>query len=97
MIDRRTLVIAVVSPLDDAYQCVLLRELANMGAQIMTISSREENIYGAALNVTLPEYANYAVRGIPLLFCLQAIGYYKALADGKDPDVGENVSNWVKI
>ncbi|GHV31838.1 glucosamine--fructose-6-phosphate aminotransferase [Clostridia bacterium] len=97
MVDNRTLVICVVSPLDDAYQSVLLRELAGMGAQIMTISSREDNIYGSALNVTLPSYANYAVRGIPLLFCLQSIGYFKALADGKNPDKGDKVSNWVRI
>ncbi len=97
MVDNRTLVIPVVSPLDDAYQCVLFRELAQKGAQILTISSRADNIFGADLNVVLPMYENYAVRGIPLLFCLQAIGYYKALADGKDPDIAANLTNWVRI
>ena len=97
MVNNRTLVIAVVSPLDDACQSVLLNELSQLGAQIMTISSREDNIFNSALNVALPAYTNYAVRGIPLLFCLQAIGYYKALADDKNPDLGENVTNWVRI
>ncbi|MCL2084742.1 MAG: SIS domain-containing protein [Oscillospiraceae bacterium] len=94
-VNRRTLVIAVVSPLDDAYQCVLLDEMSKLGAQIMTISER--NIFNSALNVVLPSYQNYAVRGIPLLFCLQAIGYFKAIADGKNPDAGEHVTNWVRL
>lgn len=97
MLDNKTLVIAVVTPLDDAYQCVLLREIAQKGSQIVTISSRPDNIFGSDLNVVLPVYDNYAVRGIPMLFCLQAIGYYKALADGKNPDVGDNLDNWVRI
>lgn len=97
MLDHRTLVIAAVTPLDDAYQCVLFRELAQKGAQIMTISSRPDNIFGSDLNVILPHYDNYAVRGIPLLFCLQAIGYFKAIADGSNPDVGNNLTSWVRL
>jgi fructoselysine-6-P-deglycase FrlB-like protein len=96
-VDKRTLVIAVVSPLDEAYQSVLLRELRERGAQIMTISSRQDNIYGSDLNVPLPEYKNYVVRGLPLLYCLQAIAFFKTLADGNDPDTYGGGSRWVRL
>jgi fructoselysine-6-P-deglycase FrlB-like protein len=96
-VDKRTLCIVVVSPLDDAYQSVLMRDLAKRGAQIMTISSKQDNIFGAALNVTLPEYQNYGIRGIPLLFSLQAIAYNKALCDGKNPDIGDGSPPWVRL
>ncbi len=96
-IDQRTLAIVVVSPLDDAYQGVLLHELSKRGAQIMTISSKKDNIFGAELNVTLPEYQNYGVRGIPLLFSLQAIAYNKAVSDGKNPDIGDGSPAWVRL
>lgn len=97
MIDKKTLVIVVVSPLDDAYQSVLIHELHQRGAQIMTISSKRENVFGGELNVVLPTYANYAVRGIPLLFSLQAIAYHKALSDGIDPDKGDGSPIWVRL
>ncbi|MCL2080468.1 MAG: SIS domain-containing protein [Oscillospiraceae bacterium] len=97
MLDHQTLVLAAVTPLEDAYQCVLFREIADMGAQIVTISSHPDNIFGSALNVVLPDYENYAVRGVPLLFCLQAIGFHKAVSDGKNPDTNRNLTNWVKL
>lgn len=97
MVDNRTLVITVVSPLEEAYQSVLLRELRGRGAQIMTISSRRDNIYGADLNVPLPEYQNYAVRGLPLVYCLQAIAVYKTIADGHDPDTYGGSDRWVRL
>jgi fructoselysine-6-P-deglycase FrlB-like protein len=96
-VDGRTLAIVVVSPLDDAYQSVLMRDLAKRGAQIMTISSKTDNIFGAALNITLPEYQNYGIRGIPLLFSLQAIAFYKALCDGKNPDIGDGSPPWIRL
>jgi len=96
-VDDRTLAIVVVSPLDDAYQSVLMRDLAKRGAQVMTISSKTENIFGSALNVTLPKYQNYGIRGIPLLFSLQAIAFNKALCDGKNPDVGDGSPPWVRL
>ncbi|MCL2002908.1 MAG: SIS domain-containing protein [Oscillospiraceae bacterium] len=96
-VDGRTLAIVVTSPLDDAYQSVLTRDLAKRGAQIMTISSKKENIFGAALNVTLPDYQNYGIRGIPLLYSLQAIAFYKAICDGKNPDIGDGSPPWVRL
>ncbi len=96
-VDNRTLAIVVVSPLDDAYQSVLLHELHKRGAQIMTISSKRDNLFGAELNVTLPEYQNYGIRGIPLLFSLQAIAFNKAVSDGKNPDTGDGSSPWVRL
>jgi len=97
LVDESTLVIVVVSPLDDVYQSVLMRELRNRGAQIVTISSKKENVFGGELNVALPNYANYAVRGIPLLFSLQAIAFNKALADGIDPDLADGLPPWVRL
>ena len=96
-VDSRTLCIVVVSPLDDTYQSVLMRDLSKRGAQIMTISSKQDNIFNAALNVTLPEYQNYGIRGIPLLFSLQAIAYNKAVCDGKNPDIGDGSPPWVRL
>ncbi|MDR0292934.1 MAG: SIS domain-containing protein [Oscillospiraceae bacterium] len=96
-VDSRTLAIVVVSPLDDAYQGVLLYDLSKRGAQVMTISSKKDNIFGAELNVTLPEYQNYGIRGIPLLFSLQAIAFNKAVCDGKNPDTGDGSPPWIRL
>ncbi len=97
LVDHNTLVIVVVSPLDELYQKVLLHEIQSRGAQIVTMSSKKENIFDATLNVPLPEYANYCVRGIPLLFSLQAIAYNKAVADGADPDKADGSPPWVEL
>ena len=97
LIDENTLVIVVVSPLDNTYQKELLHEIRCRGAQIVTMSSNKENVFGAELNVPLPKYANYAVRGIPLLFSMQAIAFNKAIADGIDPDKADGSPLWVKL
>ena len=97
LVDERTLVIAVVSPLEEAYQSTLLRELRTRGAQIMTISSRTDNIYSADLNIPLPDYLNYAVRGLPLLYCLQAIAFFKTISENRDPDAGGGMDRWVRL
>ncbi len=96
-VDERTLVIMAVSPLDDVYQSVMLRELRYQKAQLVTITSREENIFGSDLNVVLPPYESFAARGLPLLFALQAIAYYKTLSDGKNPDKPEGVHTWIRL
>jgi len=97
LVDQHTLVIVVISPLDDVYQGILVHELHNRGAQIMTISSKQDNVFGGDLNVTLPDYQNYGVRGIPLLFSLQAIAFNKALSDGTNPDEADGSPKWVRL
>lgn len=96
-VDERTLVIMAASPLDDVYQSVLLRELRYKGAQLVTIASHKENIFGSDLNIVLPPYESCSVRGLPILFALQAIAFFKTAADGNDPDKPKNVPLWVRL
>lgn len=97
LVDKNTLVLVVISPLDDVYQSVLVHELHTRGAQIMTISSKKDNVFGGELNITLPTYQNYGVRGIPLLFSLQAIAFNKAISDGIDPDKADGSPPWIRL
>ncbi len=97
MVTPRTLVIAAVSPLDNKYQRVLFDHLRARGAQILTISSHDEAVFACDLNIMVPDYTNYAVRGIPVLFVLQAIAYFRALADGKHPDADGEALVWEKL
>ncbi len=90
LVDDRTLVVAAVSPTEDVAQSVLLHEIGQMGAQIVTLSGYEENIYGGRLNVTLPPTKAIAVRGLPMLFVLQAIAYFRAVGDGRNPDKADS-------
>lgn len=97
MLSPRTLVVAAPLPLDDAYQSMLLHQLRDIGAQVVTLSEKEDNIFGADLNICAPSYKNFAVRGIPMLFLLQAIGYFRALADGHNPDETPGFVPWVRL
>ncbi len=93
----KSLVLAAVSPVEEAYQSVLFRQIREVGAQLITLSSKHDNIFNADLNIVLPNYKHFAVRGIPILFALQAVGYHRAVTDDRNPDGVPGQARWVSL
>lgn len=97
LINKKTLVIVTCSPFGDIYQKELIKDLTSKGATVVSISSSEENIWGASLNVGVPAYKNYGVWGIPLIFIHQYIAYLKAISRGVNPDEPLGLDPWIKL
>lgn len=97
LIDNKTLVIVACSPEDESYQKDLVRDLKAKGALVVTVSTQEVNIWESDYNITVPEYDNYCVMGVPFIFVPQAISFYKALQMGVNPDKPEGLNPWIKL
>jgi fructoselysine-6-P-deglycase FrlB-like protein len=96
LINDSTLVIAVSTPYDTQYQTELVKDLKKKGAKVVLVSSNDIN-WGADYTLLIPGYENYAVHGIPFIFVCQAIAYYKAVAEGINPDIPQGLDPWIKL
>ena len=95
LIDKDTLVIIATSPYGISYQQDLICDLKKRGALVVTVGAEEA--IDSDYHITLPECKNYAVYGIPFIFVPQAIGFYKAVQKGINPDLPNGLDPWIKL
>ncbi len=97
LINDRTLTIVVNSQYGYNIQKDLISDLRRRGSKVLTVSTEHENIWGSDFNVTVDEYKNYAVMGIPFIFVPQALAFYRAIQDGINPDKPDGLDPWIKL
>lgn len=97
LVDDSTLVIAALSPGEEAHQEKLLGDMAAKGATLAVFSDRETDAPHAALNIRVPRREVYAANGIPFIFVCQALAFYKALERGVNPDAPTGLDPWIKL
>jgi fructoselysine-6-P-deglycase FrlB-like protein len=90
---RDTLVIAVLRGKDLTEQKKLLGDLHMKGTYLVVLASSD--IAEADLTVTIPDYADPAIWGIPLVFIPQIMAFAKAIADGHDPDHPQGLDPYI--
>lgn len=91
LVGDKTLVIAALSSENEELQRDLVRDLKGKGAKVLTIS-RTGSLWGADWEVEIPGYKHYAVAGIPFIFLPQAVGFFRALQKGLNPDLPAGLS-----
>jgi glucosamine--fructose-6-phosphate aminotransferase (isomerizing) len=90
MVDKRTLVIGMVSEKGHAYEMEILKEVRDLGGKTLALA---ENGTDIALNSGIPEYA----RNVLYLPVLQLFAYYRALANGKNPDKPRHLTSFITL
>lgn len=90
MVDERTLVIGLVSEKAYAYETDVLKEVQALGGRTFSIGEKETDI---ALNSGVAEH----VRNVLYLPVLQLFAYYRALANGKNPDKPRHLTSFVTL
>jgi glucosamine--fructose-6-phosphate aminotransferase (isomerizing) len=92
MVNERTLVVGLLSDKARDYELAVLREMRALGARTLVLSeqavSSAEADYQVNFNSGLPE----ASRGVLYLPVLQLFGYYRARANGQNPDQPHNLT-----
>ncbi len=96
LVNAKTLVVAVMSPEEVQLQQELLADLKGRGAKVVTIS-QDASPWDADWNVVTPRYRNFAVMGIPFIFIPQAVGFFKAVAKGLNPDVPPGLEPMISL
>lgn len=97
LVDEKTLVIMGSSPYNTAYQRDLINDIKVKKATVVTVGSPSINDMGSDFNVDLKPYKYYGVNGIPFIFVPQAISYFRAMKDGKDPGNPPGLDAWIKL
>lgn len=97
MINEKTLVLAALSPVEYELQQSLVKDLREKGAKVLSVSLPNEKAWGADWEVVLPEYKSFAVAGIPFIFMPQAIGFFKALEKGLNPDLPAGLAPMIDL
>jgi len=97
LINDRTMVIMACSPWGESYQKDLIRHLKSKGAFVITVSNREENVWGSDWNISMPSYQNYGVYGVHFILVPQLLSYYKAVEVGVNPDTPQGLDPWIQL
>jgi fructoselysine-6-P-deglycase FrlB-like protein len=82
LIDDKTLIIVAAPPQEDVHLGMCLNELTKRGAKLITLTDQDSNDYKAQLNIQMPKVKTEETWGFGLLFCLNAIAYYRSI-EGK--------------
>lgn len=95
MIDENTLVILAV-PQNNQLFSDLVKDIKRKGAYCLTMGMFNDSL-GADQHIELPENKNWVVTAQYMIFSIQVITLYKALAKGLNPDEPEGLDAWIAL
>ena len=98
MIRENSFVIVIMSGQDNTYEVDLVNDLVAKGATVLCYSDLPQpNIHAEVTQVHFGERLHHVARGIPFILIAQLTAYYKAVANGVDPDNPDGLSAWIKL
>lgn len=97
LVNKETLVIAVINPHEKDFQKQLIHDLKKRGATVLAISLEDENIWGADYHITIDAYNHFVSWGIPFITIPQISAFYKALNMNHNPDEPDGLDPFITI
>ena len=92
MVNERTLVVGLLSDAASTYELAVLREMRAMGAQTLVLTDQPVAEHEVDYQVCFRSGLKETQRGVLYLPVLQLLGYYRALANGQNPDQPHNLT-----
>lgn len=97
LIDKDTLVIIDIKPLNKKFQIDLVNDIAKKGATVVVVSDDSyETLDNVALHVKHENVGNIA-EGLPLINAAQLISYHKAINKNVDPGNPVGLDAWINL
>ena len=98
MIRPDTLVILLLSSNSNKYELDLLGDVMKKTKNVIAYSDKKlTKSFKGLLNVVFGEELSHIARGIPFILIPQMVSYYKALANGINPDNPDGLSSWIAL
>jgi glucosamine--fructose-6-phosphate aminotransferase (isomerizing) len=97
MVDRRTLVVGLLSERALAHEVAVLTEMRALGARVLAITPDELAAGQVNEQIVLPPGLSDVERGALYLPILQLMAFYRALHNGLDPDRPTNLNAVVHL
>ncbi|NMC06704.1 MAG: SIS domain-containing protein [Candidatus Lokiarchaeota archaeon] len=95
--DKETLVVMACSPHNVPLQANLVADLKQTGSKVVVVSDQPEETWHADMHVAIPVYKQMCVRGIPLIYVIQALAYNMAVKKGINPDNPPGLKPWIQL
>lgn len=95
--DSSKLVIALLNPKEVTYQKQMISDLRNRGAFVITLGLNNQDFWDSDYHISLDFISRYEVWGLAFINVCQLLAFYKALANGHDPDVPEGLNPFIKL
>lgn len=97
-IDKKTLVIAVLSQRNFSMQADLVRDIALKTDHLLVMSANAAvKTLDNCMTICLPDCGTDAVNALFMLYCIQWIALQHALKSGVNPDAPEGLDPWIKL
>ncbi|PKM49997.1 MAG: hypothetical protein CVV02_13525 [Firmicutes bacterium HGW-Firmicutes-7] len=96
MINAKTLVVMIISNINNDFELNLIEDLKKKKCTIVTVSGEALEISGT-ININVGFTLPYAVLGIPFINVVQMITSYKAELLNTDPDMPEGLDPWITL
>lgn len=96
IINRRTLVVAMANS-GDGLQRDLLRDIRAKGARLLLLDCAKDAAFPADCAVTLPLGDTPCAAALFMIYAIQLLTYYKAVARGENPDEPVGLDPWIKL
>lgn len=98
MIRKNSFVITILSEQDNQYEADLVNDIVKKGSTVLCYSDLPNHkIDPSVTQVTFGETLQHAARGIPFILIAQMTAYYKAIANGVNPDNPDGLTAWIKL
>jgi len=96
LVNKQTLVIAVLSANDCELELALVRDVLAKGATVVVYSDLPVDIAGVH-SVSFGEALLPPARGIAAIAVCQLISYHKSFLTGANPDAPDGLSPWIRL
>ena len=97
LIDKKTLVIALLNKNNQKYQADLINDISRKAGYVITFSGQQTMQNELCLSINYNNDFDPVCYGIPFLNIIQMISYYKALNKNIDPDRPAGLDPWIEI
>jgi len=96
LIGEGTIVIAVISNVQNRLELDVLSDLVAKGATVVAYSD-EPLMAPGVLSIAFGRRLEHPARGLPAIAVCQLMGFYKSRQTGADPDKPEGLSPWITL
>lgn len=94
---EKTITVMLLRPGEEKLQGAMARDVIRHGGTVVTVSEREENVYGAAAHIQITGIDNFAACGIPFIYIPQMTALLKSVSLGGNPDQPKGLDAYISL
>lgn len=94
---EKTITVMLLRPGEEKLQGAMARDVIKHGGTVVTVSDKEDNVYGAAAHIQITGIDNFAAWGIPFIYIPQMTALLKSVSLGGNPDQPEGLDAYISL